>query len=1111
MFDVTINTVREMTTNGPTYMQGRHYYRQGLIKHLSYQKDKGIILAHVQGTRTYAVRIILDRSGALHDASCTCSAFTAYWGLCKHIAAVLLYCIDTYGGGKTHIEPASRPLEFLPAEGGGQKTAAADRKARQQVLRRSRTKTRAFMAQLERVVRLSSREHKETVRLRVVLTSPRQTGSLPSLTFALGLDSVYAVKNVEQFAEAISRDLSLKLNRHFTFDPLTHAFDSRDLPLIHMIRDAFEHDYKSVFGTSHTATHSQTFPLNPSRFAAFLRLCAGLTDASWKTARTAKAMPIKVLEKPLPIELTLAASKGINRQVLPLQLHWTVREKIQPLTASRNVFLVGQTFYLPDPDAVRLLEPVLSHFSVPGSQTLDLTRQEASRLLSLQNAAIRAVCPLTIHPDLADQVIDEPLQAALSLDSVNMELKATLSYSYGSYCVNPLEDNETEPRQVVVRDCAAESRLEAALEAAGFGRQGQHLRLKDTDALYHFLDQGLTDLQQTARIQWSESARQLVIHPVPALLFSFSLSEEPDGLLLTQDTAGMDQQAFDRYCQAVGDDRPFVRNSDGSFRKVNPLHRTFLPQLVSLLDFWQVTDQGTHLLPRYRMLSLAPFIQDPALDGSVGLSIDPHLADMVNQLLKPTAVSCAIPAHLNKHLRPYQKTGVRWLYMLDRYGLGGILADDMGLGKTLQTITFIRLLWRRSKKTSLVIAPTSLIYNWAHEFEKFDPKLPVLLLDGNRQQRSDRVLEISRNACVITSYALIRRDIAWLKEVSFGSCFLDEAQNIKNPETLNARSVKQINTDRAFALTGTPIENSLLELWSLFDFILPGFLHDQKRFQARYETPIVKEQDQDALTALHQQVMPFILRRMKRDVLKELPDKIESNTICDMTEDQRAIYDAFLDQSRQDLKEEIEKHGYARSQIYILALLTRLRQICCHPSLFLKQYTGGSGKLLLLEELLSDSFSSGHRVLVFSQFTSMLDIIRKRQLQQGNVPFYIDGQVSSEERIQQVNTFNSGSGNLFLISLRAGGTGLNLTGADTVIHYDPWWNPAVEEQATDRAYRIGQENVVQVFKLCTRNSVEEKILALQAEKQNLIDAVIKPGQNLLSKMSVDEVLALFDP
>ena len=462
-------------------------------------------------------------------------------------------------------------------------------------------------------------------------------------------------------------------------------------------------------------------------------------------------------------------------------------------------------------------------------------------------------------------------------------------------------------------------------------------------------------------------------------------------------------------------------------------------------------------------------------------------------------------------LRPYQKLGFNWLCTLDQYGLGGILADDMGLGKTLQAIVYITYKFKKQRKPALVIAPTSLVYNWQREFEKFAPTLPVLVVDGNRQQRTAQLESIRRQACIITSYSLVRRDYLELKEISFSSCFLDEAQNIKNPETLNARSVKQIKAERTFALTGTPIENSLTELWSIFDFLLPGYLSSRRRFEARFDFANRRDPDPQSLEDLHRQIAPFVLRRMKKDVLKELPDKIETRMICEMTSAQRELYEAFLGNARQSFEQEVAVNGFARSQLYILALLTRLRQICCHPALFLNDYTEDSGKLLLLDELIADALDGGHRILIFSQFAQMLQIIRERLAQQGQACFLIDGQVAADERLAQVDRFNAGEGSIFLISLRAGGTGLNLTGADTVIHFDPWWNPAVEDQATDRAYRIGQENIVQVFKLYARDTLEEKIQALQEQKQVLIKAVIKPGQNLLSQMTIEEVRSLFEP
>jgi hypothetical protein len=1140
MFQVRIDTIRERTTNGPTYMKGRQYYRQGQVKHLTFDQENGIILAQVEGTRMYTVRIILDSKGDLHDASCTCSAFAAYWGLCRHIAAALLYCVDTFGQEKTHIVPAARPAEdseqadegdgadepVRPGDdpsGVGSADAPVDLTGRQQqvrlqVRRRSRSKTRDFLSRVDHVIRLVEPGDKRIIRLQVTLHGSRNSATLPWLTFAVGLDSLYPVANVEQFAEAISRDLPLELDKDFTFSPLLHRFTDQDTCLIRMLQDAFENDYKAVFGTSHASSRDRFFTLNASRFAEFLAFSGRLSDCAWQIVKETTRLPIQIRQADLPVSLYLTLlDEHESTDAAPYQLELVCQQPLQQMTASRNVYLVGDVFYIPPHDSIRLLEPILSTFTAPGCRFLTLTRDEAILLVSAIGPRLQDTCPLQLHADLSRNLIQEPLLSRIDLDCTATDLKADLTWQYGPLAVSPVNGKNKEihadPLTLVVRDFAQEEHLLRVLAEQGFTQQGAIWRLSDPDKIYRFLNAALPELRQIAEVHLSEAAARLRVLPPPQVAIHFSWLEDQDNLLLRQSFGDLGSDELLPYLQALRERKPYLRNRDGSFRQIDPGQRDLLLRLFDLLHLWQI-EPGTpeSLLPRYRALVLENLLQTSSgTDTSALICTDEKIRELARHLREPGSLSFRIPAAIRTWLRPYQKTGVHWLCTLDYYGLGGILADDMGLGKTLQTIAYVHMMWQKKKKTALIIAPTSLVYNWLGEFAKFSPHLPVRLIDGNRQQRSGLFQEMGQYACVITSYSLLRRDIEDLAGFAFGSCFLDEAQNIKNPETLNARSVKQIQAERAFALTGTPIENSLIELWSIFDFVLPGYLHSQRTFQNMYELPIMRDGQTALLADLHQQIAPFVLRRMKRDVLHELPDKIESHTVCDMTEDQRSLYETFLTRSRNDLAQEVDLHGYARSQIYILALLTRLRQICCHPALFLRQYAGGSGKLLLLDELLADSFSAGHRVLVFSQFTSMLEIIRDRQLEQGIRSFTIDGQVPSEERITQVDRFNQGEGKLFLISLRAGGTGLNLTGADTVVHYDPWWNPAVEEQATDRAYRIGQESVVQVFKLFTRQSVEEKILKLQQRKQGLIDAVIKPGQNLLSKMTFDEVMSLFEP
>ncbi len=1142
MFNVKVDTIRERTTNGPTYMKGRQFYRQGQVRHLSFDQEKGIILSQVEDTRTYNVRIILNGQGELHDATCTCSAFTAYWGLCQHIAATLLYCIDAFGRQKTHILPADAgiapakpsphdesnsswktgsPDLAEPAKGQPPVPVLADgiirqqHSARQQAQRRSRSKTRDFLARMDHAARLSEPKDKRPIHLQVVLYCSPASCALPWLSFAVGENQLYPITNIEQFAEAISRDLPLELDKDFILNPLQHTFYEADMPLIAMLQDAYENDYKAVFGISHASSRDRYFMLNASRFASFLMMANQLSDCSWQFLKENNRQQIQIRQTNLPVSLHLGFESRQNENEGGIyHLSLLCDQTLQQMTSSRNVYLVGDVFYLPPHDSIRLIEPILSTFNLPGLRQLILNREEAIFLISEILPRLEPVCPIRLERQLAERIINEPLHRVVELDYHSAGLRAAVSFNYGAAAINPLasaaigadEANE----KLIIRNQRQEELLLQLMTQAGFARQGLFYRMTDPDDLYHFLTESASQLSGLATVAWTSAAQNLKVLPPPAIHFTLSLASGQDGLLLQQNFHGLDQPESAAYIHALREKRSFIRTRDGCFRQIQQNNRETLLKLIDMLQLWGI-EPGSALssLPRYRALALDNLLAKANADGL--LATDGSVQDMIRNLVNPGALAFRLPAVLRSKLRPYQKTGYQWLCTLDHYGLGGILADDMGLGKTLQTIAYVMMLWQRQKKPSLIIAPTSLVYNWLSEFEKFAPQLPVMVLDGNRQQRTNRLNDIARHACTITSYSLLRRDIEDISACVFASCFLDEAQNIKNPETLNARSVKQVRADRYFALTGTPIENSLTELWSIFDFIMPGYLFTQKVFQNLYELPVVREGSQEALENLHRQTSPFILRRMKKDVLKELPDKIETRTICDMTEEQRQIYEAFLQKSRSDLEKEVSMNGYARSQIYILALLTRLRQICCHPALFMKNYQGGSGKLQLLEELLDDCFSAGHRVLVFSQFTSMLELIAKNQQELGRSLFYIDGQVPSEERINQVQRFNQGEGQLFLISLRAGGTGLNLTGADTVIHFDPWWNPAVEDQATDRAYRIGQENIVQVFKLYNRNSIEEKIYLLQQKKQNLIDSVIKPGQNLLSKMTFEEVRSLFEP
>jgi len=499
-----------------------------------------------------------------------------------------------------------------------------------------------------------------------------------------------------------------------------------------------------------------------------------------------------------------------------------------------------------------------------------------------------------------------------------------------------------------------------------------------------------------------------------------------------------------------------------------------------------------------------------ATQSQAGLQVDRKFAPYLAEALRetplrakwqvPAAITPVQPLVLPDLLRPYQRDGVNWLHQLAGNGLAGILADEMGLGKTLQTLVWLAAL---KAKPSLVVCPTSLLANWQAEVARFTPELKTLVMQGaNRQPLFDT---IPAHDLVITSYALLRRDVALHQKIEWQAIVLDEAQHIKNRFSQNAQAVKALRAKWRLVLTGTPLENSLGDLWSIFDFLMPGYLGPAPEFRDRYEIPITKQQDQGALQRLRQRLRPFVLRRMKHEVARELPAKIEQITWCDLTAEQQGVYQTILTHGRREVFEQAGKGGEARRRMAVLTTLLRLRQACCHLKLLPNEHDWRepSAKLATCLELINEAISGNHRVLVFSQFVKFLKLVAAALQAEPTEFCYLDG--STVDRAGEIRRFQESRIPVFLISLKAGGTGLNLTGADTVIHLDPWWNPAVEEQATARAHRIGQQQVVTSYKLIARGSVEEKIVRLQDRKRELISQLVTSDAGFVQALSLEEL------
>ena len=574
----------------------------------------------------------------------------------------------------------------------------------------------------------------------------------------------------------------------------------------------------------------------------------------------------------------------------------------------------------------------------------------------------------------------------------------------------------------------------------------------------------------------------------------------------------------DRLWECLLSRRAFIELDNGKNRskkegnskipKILVLDLDRLGPVIKLFDELGVEVLDNHVLER-PLWSIANIDASNFEGLPVKFTMTKRLCEIRSQMLGENPLEfSAVPTIIQAKLRNYQLEGVQWLERLRSMFLNGILADDMGLGKTLQAIVALTQLKKGKKYPAMIVCPTSLLYNWKEEFHKFNPKMKVVVVDGIPSQRKKLIEEVSKFDVVVTSYSLLQKDIEAYQETTFSYMILDEAQHIKNRGTRNARSVKQVQTEHKMILSGTPIENSLEELWSLFDFLMPGFLSTYDRFVEKY-IRVSGEEQMANLQYLRKKVAPFILRRMKADVLEDLPPVSEIVYHCQLSKAQQDLYRSYAESARDELVKLVERDGFDKVQIHVLATLTRLKQICCHPAIFAKEAAeeGDSSKYDMLIELLQTLVEGGHKTVIFSQYTKMLQIMRKDFEQLGVRFVYLDG--SSKNRLEIVNQFNNDPTiSVFLVSLKAGGTGLNLVGADTVIHYDMWWNPAVENQATDRVYRLGQKQSVSVYKLVTLGTIEEKIVEMQSRKKGLVKKVVSCDDEAISKLTWEDVLEL---
>ena len=1048
------------------YLRGVSGYNTGWVRAFAEEADAYYvrrISARVEEMgAAYAVEVAFDSTGEVAHLSCGCNRFAATGRGCKHIVAALVY---TYYRDMT--------TAAAPAATSAATPAATDPAVRQLM--------DAWLSG-ERV-RLTVAENAETgVTLTPIL---HLTGRVPTLTFTLGREKPYQMKNISRFAEWMEQGETVEYGRELTLLHHRHSFTPESRPLLDFL--LAEVGAQSARIGTIAASSVAELPLSKGALDRFFALWQGagltvFTPAGERRVTLAEGQPT--------LNLT------VEKEGEGLRLFG---DEAMPLMGARKLYLLYRgKFYRTNTDYTRRMAG-WALLTAAHPQGLYIAPGELPAFCGGVLAAVRPYVSLLGESALLDSHTPPRLSTAIHLHREGERVTAQVDFIYGGHIA--LYDGAPQPWQ----DAIAEFPVRRIMDDYFADRtpDGALTALWEEDTLYSFLTVALPRLRRLADVTESAAFGTRGLAPMPTLSVGVSLVD--DLLRMTVDLEDLDPTELSGILTGYREGAAYHRLKDG---RLLPLQDDALDRLAHLTEGLGLSVKdlisGQVALPTYRALYL-----DRVLEGqAMRVTRDRLFRQLTERHRRAAEAKYDLPACVQGVLRGYQRAGFRWLRSMEELGFGGILADDMGLGKTVQMIALFAAAKERGVSLpSLVVCPTSVVLNWERELEKFAPHLKVLCIIGDAAERHSRLERAADYDVVVTSYDILKRDVAHYADLSFYYQVLDEAQYIKNSNTQNARAVKSVAAQRRFALTGTPVENRLAELWSIFDFLMPGFLFTRRAFMNRFEAPI-QRQESRAAEHLRQMVAPFILRRLKQEVLTELPPKTERLLPSPMERPQRQVYLAAVSDLRRTITGSSKLSG--KQRMTVLTQLTRLRQICCDPRLCCEGYNGGSAKLDACMDLLREATAAGHKVLLFSQFTSMLALLKERLAEEGIAHYILQGSTPKEERARLVDAFNGDDTPVFLISLKAGGVGLNLTGADMVIHYDPWWNGAVEDQATDRAHRIGQKNPVQVVRLIARDTIEEKIVGLQEQKRQLAQSVVEGVTPSLTDLTPEELLELLE-
>ena len=1065
MYKITREAIRRLATTETVYYRGMRYYAAHAVSDVTWNEATKQYHAFVQGSNIYGVTIGFGEDEQITH-SCNCPAHAKYPGACKHVVAALLFIAD--------YQQRADALENLGWE---------DQTAYKIIEYFRKREYRKLTPQYFHLA------------LQVTVNEPlksRQSKAFVGLY--AGSSKMYKVSNTKKFIQDYYNHKEIRLGKEFRYIPEECQFEPTSAAVLAYLTEIYE--IQETLGKTYYSNlfNRQELVVSQNMLYKLLRLAEGLHCDIILRDKKMENMEIMCSNPKLSMELQMEDEV--------LSLHDMGQEPMISICEDGSILCYQGGIYLPDMEFLANLRPFFTTLFGKKQSELEFRGENMGSFIEKVLPVIKKTMNIQVPEKIKDHYIVEQLQPKLYFDIDRSRqrpvLVARMIFAYGEHEVNPLQD-EHKGSYILVRDREEEEQLLRLMYDKHFSVRREQFVLTKEDEIFQLMTEGMQDLCRQFEVFYSKEYKANSIKKVGMLSAGIRLNTDINLLEMDVDYGHIPKEELRDFFRSIKLKKKYYRLKSGAFINLMTEDKQ-IDELRDLLSIGEVTEDNKIAFSQTAVMEV-----DELLPHTQRITRDAGYKQLLEDLKNPDKTNWELPNGMEDILRPYQITGYRWLCSLAHYGMGGILADDMGLGKTLQTITYV--LANPGTRT-LIVCPTSLAYNWQDEFSKFAPQIATQIISGTPQERADLMQQSTDVPVWITTYPLIRKDVDLYKAQIFDACFIDEAQFIKNPTSLGAKAVKAVQAKHRFALTGTPIENTLSELWSIFDFVMPGFFGRYRQFEECYEKPILRDHDSVQMQKLRRKIRPFVLRRMKKEVLTELPDKIETRRMAEMGAKQRKIYESYLARIQMELAGD-EENTPGGNRMQVLAALTRLRQICCHPATFASNYHGGSGKLDLLMEQLPDILEGGHSVIVFSQFTSMLSIIA-HELKQRNIPFfYLAGSTSAQERKREVKEFNRGEVKVFLISLKAGGTGLNLTGADTVIHFDPWWNPAVEDQATDRAYRIGQKKKVQVIKYVMKDSIEEKIYELQKRKKQLSDQLIQAGESFVTQLTMEEIKELF--